>query len=97
MANVLKIEKQVAVISGLAEGMSIRSIERMTGVNQNTIMSLNLRVGHGCGRVMDNMMRGLNSKTIQMDEIWGFVGKKQRKVTIDDSLEVWRHLDVHRS
>jgi IS1 family transposase len=88
MANVLKMEKQIAVVSGLAEGMSIRGIERMTGVNQNTIMSLNLRVGHGCARVMDSMMRGLDSKTIQMDEIWGFVGKKQRKVTIDDSLEV---------
>src|SRR6185503_13339443 len=62
--------------------------ERMTGVNQNTIMSLNLRVGHGCARVMDSMMRGLNSKTIQMDEIWGFVAKKQRNVSIDDSPEV---------
>ena len=88
MANILKMEKQIAVISGLAEGMSIRGIERMTGVNQNTIMSLNLRVGHGCARVMDSLMRGLNCKAVQMDEIWGFVGKKQRKVTIDDSLEV---------
>jgi hypothetical protein len=31
------MEKQIAVISGLAEGMSIRGIERMAGVNQNTI------------------------------------------------------------
>jgi IS1 family transposase len=37
---------------------------------------------------MDSLMRGLNSKTIQMDEIWGFVAKKQRNVTIDDSPEV---------
>ncbi|MGH9946383.1 MAG: hypothetical protein ACRD6X_04215 [Pyrinomonadaceae bacterium] len=45
MANVLKKEKQIAVISALAEGSSIRSIERMTGINRNTIMNLGVRVG----------------------------------------------------
>ena len=88
MANVLKMEKQVAVIGALAEGMSIRAIERMTGVNRNTIMTLNLKVGEGCARVMDDLMHGLDSKIIQMDEIWGFVAKKQRNVSIDDSPEV---------
>jgi hypothetical protein len=39
MANILKTEKKVAVISMLAEGNSIRAVERITGVNQNTIMS----------------------------------------------------------
>jgi transposase-like protein len=37
MANNLKTEKKVAVISMLCEGSSIRAIERITGVNQNTI------------------------------------------------------------
>jgi hypothetical protein len=31
MANVLPREKQITVIAALAEGSSIRSIERMTG------------------------------------------------------------------
>jgi hypothetical protein len=35
MANVLPMEKQIAVISALAEGSGIRQIERMTGVNRN--------------------------------------------------------------
>ena len=64
MANILKMEKQIAVISALAEGMSIRATERMTGVNQNTIMSLGLRVGHGCERLLDHRMRNLDCKTI---------------------------------
>ncbi len=46
MANILKTEKKVTVISMLAEGSSIRSIERITGVNRNTIMSLAVRVGY---------------------------------------------------
>ena len=45
MANKLTTEKKVAVISMLAEGISIRAIERITGVNRNTIMRLGVRVG----------------------------------------------------
>ena len=38
--NILPIEKQIQVISALTEGCSIRSTERLTDVNRNTIMSL---------------------------------------------------------
>jgi IS1 family transposase len=78
MANILKSEKKVAVISMLAEGSSIRAIERITGVNQNTIMSLNRRVGDACAKIMDEKMRGLTCKQIEVDEIWGFIGAKQK-------------------
>ncbi len=36
--NKLKKDKQLAVISALVEGNSIRSVERMTGVHRDTIM-----------------------------------------------------------
>jgi IS1 family transposase len=78
MANKLPTEKKVTVISMLAEGNSIRSIERMTGVNRNTIMSLAMRVGTACKSIMDEKMRGLTCKQIEVDEIWGFVGAKQK-------------------
>jgi IS1 family transposase len=77
MANKLANEKKVTVISMLAEGNSIRSIERITGVNRNTIMNLGVRVGNACKRIMDEKMRGLSCKQIQVDEIWGFVGAKR--------------------
>ncbi len=80
MANVLKREKQVAVISALAEGSSIRSIERMTGIHRDTIMRLGVRVGKGCTQILDKLMRNLTCEDLQIDEIWGFVGKKQRNV-----------------
>lgn len=34
MANIPSIDKQVAIISALAEGSGIRQIERMTGVHR---------------------------------------------------------------
>ena len=43
MANVLSKDKQIAIIGALAEGSSIRSIERLTGVHRDTIMRLHMR------------------------------------------------------
>jgi hypothetical protein len=71
MANVLNTDKQIAVISALAEGSSIRSIERMTGIHRDTIMRLGVKVGQGCTRLMDAKMRDLSCTRLEMDEIWG--------------------------
>ena len=57
MANVLSTEKQIAIIAALAEGSSIRAIERMTGVHRDTIMRLGVRIGQGCARILDEKMR----------------------------------------
>ncbi len=76
--NVLSKEKQSTVIGALAEGNSIRSIERMTGIHRDTIMRLGVRVGKGCQRIMDDKMRDLPCRLIQVDEVWGYVGMKQR-------------------
>ena len=76
MANVLSIEKQVAIISALAEGSGIRQIERITGVHRDTIMRLGVRVGKGCATLLDRKMRNLSCEHLQFDEIWGFIGNK---------------------
>jgi IS1 family transposase len=92
MANVLSIDKQVQIISALAEGSGIRQIERMTGVHRDTIMRLGVRVGNGCTSLMDTKMRDLPCENLQFDELWGFIGKKQKHVQPEDSAEcgdVW--------
>ena len=84
MSNNLSPEKQISVIGALAEGQSIRAIERLTGIHQDTICRLGVRVGNACEKIMDEQMRGLACSTIQMDEIWGFIGKKQRNLRPGD-------------
>lgn len=88
MANILSTDKQIAVVSALAEGSSIRSIERITGVHRDTIMRLGVRVGKGCARVLDAEMRNLPYRQLQFDELWGFIGKKERHCTPEDSPEL---------
>jgi IS1 family transposase len=88
MANVLNKDKQIAVIGALAEGSSIRSIERITGVHRDTIMRLGVKVGQGCTSLMDAKMRELDCHRLEFDEIWGFVGKKDRNVRVGDDAEL---------
>jgi IS1 family transposase len=84
MANVLDKDKQIAVIGALAEGSSIRAIERMSGVHRDTIMRLGMKVGKGCAGLLNYKMRNLSCQNIQVDELWGFIGKKERHVQPTD-------------
>jgi IS1 family transposase len=84
----LSTDKKLAVIAGLVEGNSIRSISRMTDVDRNTINSLLLRTGERCATLLDERMRQLACRRLQCDEIWTYVGKKQRRVRKDDPAEL---------
>ncbi len=100
MSNNLATETKIQIVSNLAEGSSIRSIERITGVHRDTIMRLGVRVGEACATVLDNKMRNLNSVDIQVDEIWGFVGKKNRNVRPGEERnglgDVWTFIALDR-
>jgi hypothetical protein len=87
--NVLPFDKQVAIISALTEGCSIRAVERLTGVHRDTIMRLGLRVGEACAGLRDRMMHSLHVNRIEIDEVWSFVRKRQRqrKVLATDPLD----------
>lgn len=82
--NTLPLNKRVGVISALVEGMSIRSTERMTGIHRDTIMRLGLRTGQTCQQLLDNKIRRVYSRRVQVDEIWTYVFKKQARISSDD-------------
>jgi IS1 family transposase len=84
MANILNTDKQIAIIASLAEGSSIRSIERITGVHRDTIMRLGVKVGQGCKALMDFKLQNLPCTRLELDEIWGFVGKKEKHIKPED-------------
>jgi len=85
MSNVLPRAKQIAILNALVEGNSVRSTERMVDVNRESVLSLLVRVGEGCAVVLDQMMRNLTCDRLELDEIWGYVQKKQRNVTKEDN------------
>src|SRR5215212_4642150 len=84
-------------LAALAEGSSIRSIERMTGIHRDTIMRLGVRIGEGCARLLDAKMRNLDCNRIELDEIWGFIVKKVRHLREDDDPtfgDVWTYCAI---
>jgi IS1 family transposase len=76
--------QKIAVISALVEGNSIRSTHRMTGVHRDTIARLLVEVGEGCARLLDDKIRRVPAKRIEVDEIWTYVFKKERRLTEED-------------
>jgi len=78
--NYLSRDQQIQIIACLTEGQSIRATERLTGIHRDTIMRLGERVGRGCAELHDRMMVGVRAGRLELDEIWGYVGKKQKRV-----------------
>jgi transposase-like protein/IS1 family transposase len=74
----LPLDKAEMCLRLLVEGNSIRSTERVTGVNRNTILDLLVLVGEKCERLLNDKIKGLSVSDVEADEMWGFVGMKER-------------------
>jgi transposase-like protein/IS1 family transposase len=71
--------KQATVVLGmLLEGMSIRACERITGIHRDTIDNLILTAGESCQNLLTAKVRGVEVKDVEADEIWSFVGMKEK-------------------
>lgn len=79
--NKLSIEERAKVVGCLIEGCSLRSTVRMTGVAKKTVSRILVEVGQACLKYQDEVMRGLPCKTLQVDEVWSFVGCKENGAT----------------
>jgi len=85
--NILPGDNQIAVLSALTEGCSIRATERLTSIHRDTIMRLGVRVGDGCAALHDRLMRDLHVNLLEFDEVWSFIGKKQKRLGATDLRE----------
>src|SRR5438309_6282148 len=68
------------IISMLCEGSSMRSIERIVGCSINTVDKLLRDAGEAALAYHDQHVRGVKATRVQCDEIWSFVGAKQKNV-----------------
>ena len=84
----LPLDRAEAILQLLLEGMSIRSVERVTGVHRDTILRLLVLAGERCERLMEAKIRGLEVRDVEVDEIWGFVGKKEGHKAEEDGAEL---------
>jgi IS1 family transposase len=78
--NRLSTAERAKVVAVLVEGNSLRATARITGVARMTIEKLLRDLGTACAAHHDRVVRGLKCQRIQADEIWSFVGSKQKNV-----------------
>jgi IS1 family transposase len=78
--NKLSIAKRAQILTLLCEGVSMRSIERIVGCSINTVDKLLRDAGEAALAYHDKALRGVKAQRIQCDEIWSFVGAKQKNV-----------------
>ncbi len=81
MVNRTPLARRTQIINCLVEANSIRSTKRMTNTHRDTVIRLMVEVGENCAKLMDEKMRDLPCKRIQVDEIWSYVRVKQHNMT----------------
>jgi IS1 family transposase/transposase-like protein len=71
-------DRAVMVLKMMLEGSSLRTIHRLTGVCLDTILALLLLVGERSQQFLRAKIRGVQTEQIQCDELWSFIGCKER-------------------
>src|SRR5436305_11602475 len=83
MANVLSTEKRGRIVAALIEGVSVRGTARLVDVSKDTVAKLSLELGEACIQYMDETLRDLPCKRLQVDEVWAFCYAKAKNVPAD--------------
>jgi len=83
----LSVDQKTTILRAIVEGCSIRSVERMTGHHRDTIMRLLVHAGQKAKLVMDGLIKEIPVNYIEADEIWTFVGKKDRYLSKKEARE----------
>jgi IS1 family transposase len=78
--NRLNLSDRSRVIAALVEGTSINATVRMTGVAKHTILKLLKDVGCACAEYHNRIVRNVNVRHAQCDEIWAFCYAKEKNV-----------------
>jgi transposase-like protein/IS1 family transposase len=96
----LPLDKAESILKLLVEGMSIRSVERVTGVHRDTILRLLVLAGERCERLMQRKIEAVNVRDVEVDELWGFCQKKEAQKREGDGPQVgdaWCFVAIERN
>ena len=84
-------ETAAKVLSLMLEGMSVRAIERFTGLHRDTILSLMNTAADEARAVLDSRVQHIAPRFVQMDEMWGYVHTREPNLNEGDSRRVGQH------
>lgn len=92
--NKLPDSQRAAVIRGMVEGNSIRSLVRMTGASKGAILRLLAEVGEFCEVYQEHRLVKLSCRRVEADEVWGFCGAKEKNATKPGQGDLWTYTAI---
>ncbi len=87
--NKLSTAERARIVACMVEGNSLRATCRMTGFAKKTVSKLLVDMGTACSAYQDRVFRNLPCKRIQCDEIWAFVGAKEKNASAEQKEKGW--------
>lgn len=87
--NKLTEAKRAAILKALIEGNSVRSTARLTGTAKASVLNLLIEAGQFCSMYQDHVLRNLTCSRIEADEIWAFVGAKEKHARQAGQGDLW--------
>jgi len=87
--NRLPIAKRVQILGLLVEGASLRATSRLADVSINTVTKLLVDLGSACAEYHYANVHNVRVRRLQCDEIWAFVGAKQKNATPEKKAQGW--------
>lgn len=82
--NRLPAERRIQVLAALTNGAGINATARQIGVSHVTVLKLLAEIGTAALDFQRRALVNLPCKRIQCDEIWSFVGAKEKNVPRDE-------------
>lgn len=80
----LSTDKRAAILRSLVDGASVSATARVVGVSKVTVLKLLADIGSACAEYQRGAMNNLPCRTVECDEVWSFVGAKERSVARDE-------------
>lgn len=87
--NRLSVDRRARVLAALVDGVSIRATCRMMDVSKPAVLKLLADVGEACLDYQRTNFVNLPCERLQCDEIWSFIGAKQKNVRPTKRIEKW--------
>jgi transposase-like protein len=80
-------KKIIQIVKLLVEGMGVRGVARFTDCQHKTVLVVLNAVGQKCAEFHDKTVRNLTVGALQVDELWQYVGCKQKNAGKRDKEE----------
>jgi transposase-like protein/IS1 family transposase len=76
--------KAVQIIALLCEGVGVRASARLAGCHPRTVLAVLEVFGENCAAFLDQRLRNLKVESLQIDELWARVAKRQKATEFMD-------------